>query len=100
MHNQAVESSTWTHNHTIVNGVRLLYVEAGAGPLVLLLHGFPEFWYAWRHQIPALAGAGFRGGAPHPRGYNLSDKPAGVTAYRLEALSGDVAGLISLLGER
>ena len=61
--------------------------------MCLALHGFPEFWYAWRHQIPALAGAGFRAVAPDLRGYNLSDKPAGVAAYSLEALSGDVAGL-------
>src|SRR5438270_1816807 len=96
------------HRYATVNGVRLHYVEAGPQPatvkgrarLCLALHGFPEFWYAWRHQIPALAGAGFRAVAPDLRGYNLSDKPAGVAAYSLEALSGDVAGLISHLGER
>ena len=56
-------------------GVRLHYVEAGEGPLVVLLHGFPEFWYSWRHQIPALAQAGFHVVAPDMRGYDLSDKP-------------------------
>jgi pimeloyl-ACP methyl ester carboxylesterase len=88
----------WTHREAIVNGVRLHWVEAGSGPLVVLLHGFPEFWYSWRHQIPALAAAGFRVLAPDLRGYNLSDKPPGVACYRLEALTADVAGLISHAG--
>ena len=91
-------SPAWTHREGVVNGVRLHWVEQGEGPLVVLLHGFPEFWYAWRHQIPALAAAGFRAVAPDLRGYNLSDKPRGVRAYRIEALLGDLAGLIALLG--
>ncbi len=62
----------WEHRTVHANGVRLHYVEAGTGPLVLLLHGFPEFWYGWRHQIPALATEGFRVVAPDMRGYNLS----------------------------
>jgi epoxide hydrolase 4 len=78
--------------------VRLHYVEAGTGPLVLLLHGFPEFWYSWRHQIPALAAAGFRVVAPDLRGCNRSEKPPGVAAYRMERLVGDVAGLIAACG--
>jgi pimeloyl-ACP methyl ester carboxylesterase len=86
------------HSHASVNGIRLHYVEAGAGPLVVLLHGFPEFWYSWRHQIPALAAAGFRVRAPDLRGYNDSDKPAGVAPYRLPLLSADVAGLIRAAG--
>jgi epoxide hydrolase 4 len=88
----------WRHGDAHVNGVRLHYVEAGDGPLVVLLHGFPEFWYAWRHQIPALADAGFRVVAPDMRGYNLSDKPRGVSAYRMETLVDDVAGLVHALG--
>jgi pimeloyl-ACP methyl ester carboxylesterase len=91
--------SAWQHREARVNGVRLHLVEAGSGPLVLLLHGFPEFWYSWRHQIPALAAAGFRVIAPDLRGYNLSDKPRGVSAYRIEALLGDVIGLIRSAGE-
>ena len=67
----AATRSAWIHREAIVNGVRLHYVEAGNGPLVVLLHGFPEFWYAWRHQIPALASAGFRVIAPDLRGYNI-----------------------------
>jgi pimeloyl-ACP methyl ester carboxylesterase len=81
-----------------VNGVRLHCVEAGSGPPVVLLHGFPEFWYAWRHQIPALAEAGFRAVAPDLRGYNLSEKPPGVGAYELRHLVADVAGLIRWTG--
>jgi pimeloyl-ACP methyl ester carboxylesterase len=92
------KQADWRHRQAQVNGVRLHYVEAGSGPLVVLLHGFPEFWYAWRHQIPALAEAGFRVLAPDLRGYNLSDKPTGVPAYRLEALLGDVIGLIHHAG--
>lgn len=88
----------WTHREAIVNGVRLHYVEAGEGPLVVLLHGFPEFWYSWRLQIPALAAAGFRVIAPDMRGYNTSEKPWGVSAYRIEALAGDVAALIRHAG--
>jgi len=95
----AVAPERWAHRDAVVNGVRLHYVEAGAGPLVVLLHGFPEFWYSWRHQIPALAAAGFRVLAPDQRGYNESDKPAGVDAYRVEALTADVAGLIRHVGE-
>lgn len=92
-------TETWTHREGRVNGIRLHWVEQGEGPLVVLLHGFPEFWYAWRHQVPALAAAGFRAVAPDLRGYNLSDKPAGVAAYRIEALLGDLAGLIARFGE-
>ncbi len=88
----------WEHRQAIVNGIRLHYVEAGAGPLVILLHGFPEFWYAWRHQIPALAAAGCHVVAPDMRGYNLSEKPAGVRAYMLASLTADVAALIEHLG--
>jgi pimeloyl-ACP methyl ester carboxylesterase len=67
---------------------------------VLLLHGFPQSWYQWRHQIPALVEAGFRMVAPDMRGYNLSDKPPGVRAYRVELLARDVERLILACGER
>ncbi|MFQ6019277.1 MAG: alpha/beta fold hydrolase [Dehalococcoidia bacterium] len=79
-------------------GIRLHYVAEGEGPLVLLLHGFPEFWYSWRHQLPALAEAGFRAVALDQRGYNLSDKPAGLEAYRMPALMGDVSAAIAQFG--
>jgi pimeloyl-ACP methyl ester carboxylesterase len=88
------------HRYADLGEVRLHYVEAGEGPLVLLLHGFPQFWYEWRHQIPALVEAGFRVIAPDMRGYNLSDKPPGVRAYRVELLARDVERLILACGER
>ena len=84
----------WEHRFVETNGVRLHCVTAGAGPLVVLLHGFPEFWYSWRHQIPALAGAGFRVVAPDLRGYNESDKPEGIEAYRMSHIVEDIAGLV------
>src|SRR5579884_2981884 len=76
--------------------VRLHYVEAGPldGPPVVLLHGFPDFWYSWRHQIPPLAAAGFRAIAPDMRGYNLSSKPADISAYEARRLAGDIRALI------
>ncbi len=82
------------------NGVRLHTVIAGPpdGEPVILLHGFPEFWYGWRRQIPALAAAGWRVYAPDQRGYNLSEKPRGVGAYTLPTLAADVIGLIDHIG--
>jgi epoxide hydrolase 4 len=73
---------------------RLHYVEAGDGPLIVLLHGFPEFWYGWRQQIKPLAAAGFHVVAPDMRGYNLSSKPGGVAAYDTGPLAADIRGLI------
>src|SRR5215469_12692311 len=73
---------------------RLHYVEAGEGPLIVLLHGFPEFWYGWRLQIQPLAAAGFRVVAPDTRGYNLSSKPDGVDAYDIAKLAADIRDLI------
>jgi len=93
-----MRAEAWQHAHCETNGVRLHYVSAGRGPLVVLLHGFPEFWYSWRHQIPVLA-ARFRVVAPDLRGYNASDKPRGIMAYALEELTADVRGLIRALGE-
>ncbi len=83
-----------------VNGVRLHAVVAGpsAGPLVVLLHGFPEAWYDWRHQIPALVHAGYRVVALDQRGYNLSDKPAGVENYSIDQLTSDVLEVIRTYG--
>src|SRR5262249_55440442 len=74
--------------------VRLHYVEAGDGPLVVLLHGFPEFWYGWRLQIEPLAAAGFRVVAPDLRGYNLSTRPDGVKDYDTDHLTADLRDLI------
>ena len=80
-----------------IGDVRLHYVEAGEGPLVVLLHGFPEFWYGWRLQIEPLA-AGFRVVAPDMRGYNLSSRPKGVKAYDTDQLTADIRGLIQERG--
>lgn len=86
------------HGYATVNGVRLHYAESGSGDeLVLLLHGFPEFWYAWRRQLDAL-GEHFHVVAPDMRGYNLSDKPSRVEDYRVDAIAGDVIGLIDHFG--
>jgi pimeloyl-ACP methyl ester carboxylesterase len=84
------------------NGQRLHVAQAGPedGPLVILLHGFPEFWYGWRKQIPALAAAGFCVWVPDQRGYGFSDKPARISDYRLDKLAADVAGLIAASGRR
>ncbi len=90
--------STLAHQNATINGVRLHYVEAGSGPLVVLLHGFPEFWYSWRNQIPALAEAGFHVLAPDMRGYNESEKPRGVRNYDIDLLAADVIGLIRHAG--
>ena len=86
------------HGSAYVNGVRLHYVTQGAGPLLILLHGFPEFWYSWRYQIPALA-KHFTVVAPDMRGYNESDKPSGVAHYHIDRLTGDVQGLIRAFHE-
>jgi len=90
----------WNHDSATVNGVDLHYVEEGdpSDPLVLFLHGFPEFWYAWRHQLPALAEGGYHAVAPDMRGYNESEKPTDVEDYRIEELVGDVAGLVEHFG--
>jgi epoxide hydrolase 4 len=89
-----LETTDLRHGHAELAEVRLHYVEAGDGPLVVLLHGYPEFWFSWRFQIPALAAAGFRVVAPDMRGYNLSSRPAGVAAYTLDRLAGDIRDLI------
>jgi epoxide hydrolase 4 len=82
------------------NGIRLHAVQAGnpEGPLVLLLHGFPEFWYGWKHQVGPLAEAGFRVLVPDQRGYNLSDKPERVSAYHVDELIQDILALIDWAG--
>ena len=86
----------WTHEQAIVGDVRLHYAAAGDedDPLVILLHGFPDFWYSWQDQIPALADAGYRVVAPDMRGYNRSEKPHGIGGYATDKLVGDITGLI------
>lgn len=81
------------------NGQRIHYVTKGEGPLVLLVHGFPESWYSWRHQIGALAEAGYRVVAPDGRGYGRSSKPTAVSDYRITELVADLVGIVEALGE-
>ncbi|CAN5363526.1 alpha/beta hydrolase [soil metagenome] len=88
----------WTHRDYTANGIRLHVAEAGEGPLVLLLHGFPQFWWCWRQQIGVLAEAGYRVVAPDLRGYGASDKPP--RGYDAVTLTADIAGLVGALGER
>jgi len=88
------------HRTIEVNGINLHIAEAGTeGPLVVLLHGFPESWHSWRHQFAPLVEAGFRVVAPDQRGYGASDRPDDVAAYSILHLVGDVIGLIHALGE-
>ncbi|MDQ3953529.1 MAG: 4-alpha-glucanotransferase [Actinomycetota bacterium] len=88
------------HGYARLSEVKLHYAEAGprGGPLVVMLHGYPDFWYSWRHQMPFLAERGFRVVAPDMRGYNLSDKPPGVGAYRIRNVVRDVDELVEHLG--
>ena len=88
------------HRTVSVNGINLHVAQAGPadGPLILLLHGFPEFWYGWRQQIPALASAGYRVWVPDQRGYHRSDKPARVADYATDILARDAVALIDAAG--
>jgi len=89
-----------THRMIETNGIRLHVAEQGEGPLVILCHGFPECWYSWRHQLPALAKAGFRAVAPDLRGYGRSDHPEEVEKYTILHDIGDIVGLVGALGAR
>lgn len=88
------------HHYVDTNGITLHMVQAGpeTGEVVILLHGFPEFWYGWRYQIPFLAEAGYRVWVPDQRGYNLSERPQGVEAYNLDTLAADIVGLVEATG--
>jgi pimeloyl-ACP methyl ester carboxylesterase len=90
----------WRSQVVDVAGTRLHYVEMGEGPLVLLVHGFPESWYSWRHQLPALAEAGYRAVAIDVRGYGRSSKPLAIEEYRMLRLVADNVGLVAALGEQ
>ena len=91
---------TGVHFRTLeTNGIKLRVAEAGSGPLVVLVHGWPESWYSWRHQIPVIAAAGYHVIAPDMRGYGKSDKPAAVEDYDVVHLTGDIVGLLDALGE-
>ena len=87
----------WAHGTTTANDLQCHYVTAGEGDPVVFLHGFPEFWYGWRRQLPAVAEAGYRTIAPDLRGYNRTERPAGVEQYRLDVLVEDVVALVETL---
>ncbi len=89
-----------THRFIETNGIRMHIAEQGTGPLVLLLHGFPELWYSWEKQITALAEAGYHAVAPDMRGYGQTDRPTKVEQYTHLHLAGDVIGLLDALGEQ
>jgi pimeloyl-ACP methyl ester carboxylesterase len=88
-----------THRTIETNGIKMRIAEAGTGPLVLMIHGFPESWYSWRHQLPALADAGFRAVATDVRGYGGTDKPEPIGAYSMKNMVADHAGVLDALGE-
>jgi pimeloyl-ACP methyl ester carboxylesterase len=88
-----------THRFIATNGIRIHMAEQGDGPLVLLCHGFPELWYSWRHQLSALAAAGFHAVAPDMRGYGQTDRPELIDQYTLLHLVGDMVGLLDALGQ-
>lgn len=89
-----------THRFVTTNGIKMHIAECGSGPLVLLLHGFPELWYTWRHQLPALAAAGFHAVAMDQRGYGQTDQPEAIIDYNMFNLVGDIVGLVYALGEK
>lgn len=92
-------SDTNFQHVTAANGVRLRIAIAGSGPLVLMVHRFPESWFSWRHQMPAIAAAGFTAAALDVRGYGGSDKPAAVEAYMIKELAGDIEAVIDTLDQ-
>ncbi|GAB1270227.1 alpha/beta hydrolase [Aurantivibrio infirmus] len=81
------------------NGINMRIAEMGEGPLVILVHGWPESWYSWRHQIKALSAAGYHVVAPDMRGYGKTDKPANVEDYDIKHLTADIAGIVDAMGE-
>ena len=90
-------SSSLALNFVTVNGIKLRYADVGTGPAVLLLHGWPELWYSWRHQITSLSHAGYRVIAPDLRGYGGSDCPVQSSAYDSLAVSQDILGMLQSL---
>ncbi len=87
------------HKFARIGTLSMHYVEEGSGPLVVMCHGWPESWYSYRHQIPALAAAGFRVVAPDQRGYGRTDAPEPIDAYNILSLASDIVGLVKTLGE-
>src|SRR6201991_370196 len=95
-----VVTEEFEHDQIEVNGISVHTVSAGSGPLVVFCHGFPESWYSWRHQLSAVAAAGFRAVALDMRGYGRTSAPAAVDAYSVSHLVGDVVGAVRALGAK
>jgi pimeloyl-ACP methyl ester carboxylesterase len=95
-----VAPTDFKHRFLKTNGINMHIAELGEGPLVLLCHGFPECWYSWRHQLTALAAAGYHAVAPDQRGYGQTDRPEGAEKYTILHLAGDIVGLLDALGEQ
>lgn len=87
------------HRFIETNSIKMHIAEQGSGALIILCHGFPEIWYSWRHQLKALAEAGFHAVAPDQRGYGQTDRPEPIEAYNILQLTGDIVGLIHAIGE-
>jgi len=87
------------HRVIETNGIKMHLAEQGDGPLVVLCHGFPELWYSWRHQLTALAEAGYHAVAPDQRGYGQTDRPEAIEDYHVFELIGDAVGLVDALGK-
>jgi pimeloyl-ACP methyl ester carboxylesterase len=98
-HAELAASNAIAHRFIETNGIRMHIAEQGQGPLLLLCHGFPETWYSWRHQLPALAAAGYHVVAPDQRGYGQTDCPDAIEAYTILHLVGDLVGLLDALNE-
>jgi alpha-beta hydrolase superfamily lysophospholipase len=93
-------SATIQHRVIDANGLKIHLAEQGSGPLVVFCHGFPESWYSWRHQIPAVAAAGYHVVAPDMRGYGGTDAPPERESYTIMDLVGDMLGIVAALGEK
>jgi hypothetical protein len=96
----AAQTGEVKHRFIQVNGIKMHIAEQGSGPLVVLVHGFPELWYSWRHVLPALAEAGYHAVAPDMRGYGQSDVPRDIVDYSQLQVVGDIVGLVHALGYR
>jgi pimeloyl-ACP methyl ester carboxylesterase len=88
-----------THRFVETNSIKMHIAEQGKGPLVVLCHGFPESWYSWRHQLPALSNAGYHVVAPDQRGYGQTDRPEAIEAYNILELTADIVGLVDALNQ-
>jgi pimeloyl-ACP methyl ester carboxylesterase len=93
-----VDTEPWEHAQVEANGIAVHTVSVGEGPLVVFCHGFPESWYSWRHQLPAVAEAGFRAMALDMRGYGGTSAPAAIEAYSISHVVADVVGVVAAAG--